>query len=91
MSEYRYSTTRIDHAALCMSYPGIKFQGIEPSDDRTLRFLFTPRSRCQKLIDNFSRGTLRMNIRQFCDGQRMARDILFGSKRGELGYGKDVS
>ena len=84
MNESHYQTRDLNLSAFLLVQHGIAFKGLQTFDHKTKEFLFTPRSKCEKLAAEFISGEAEMSVRRFCDGLRLAKDLLFKTERAEI-------
>ena len=80
--------TRDPNVAAAVWTSGGQFVGVEPLSPRTITFLFSPRSLCQSAADDFWRGALTVNARDFVDKQRALKDAMFAKMREKNGNGE---
>lgn len=62
---------------------GGEFVRAERTSYRTIAFIFRPLSLCRAAADEFWRGALSVNARDFTDRQRTLKDIMFAKLRDQ--------
>jgi hypothetical protein len=79
MSAYR--TADLPEAAFLLSQPDTRFIGLEPRNERSYFFCFSPPARCQQLAMEFVSGVGTVNARAYADAMKRCKDLVFGYQR----------
>lgn len=76
-----FSTSQQYIVAALFSTPDITFEGARMAGGR-VDFVFTPRDRAEKIVEDFYAGRLIVSAKQFADSIERFRDEAFSRRRG---------
>ena len=76
-----YRNANVSEVAYLLTEPKIRFLGLEPKNDRTYYFCFTPLLLCERMVLSFISGNALVSARVYADSMRRAKDIIFSHER----------